>query len=890
MSNETEAEHRSYERAIEELLSHKKLSSATEELIEKEGLARKVKTSNDIVHLLANSVRTIKKKRNSDGSTKRVVADHKIGLFDFGTDRDYMDDGWWRKLLSFRSRTDQVIRRSRIADCWEVYKALKKEKVFKEIVKTILHWDYIAVMNTLWMTIICEKHQWFKRLKICGVFELEVFDACEALKVLNNVLKSVAYIEGWPIEIFCENASLSGFRNPPVPGFKLADEAEKLAGSGSATSIDMNTFNWMCRKHLTVSAIKDKKPTGLLEDIRDGAWATSGSSSVGKLSVLVDQEKVKIKCRKNMVPYMYTPEQLYDLCLTTEDQINTTITKSELGKVRLAVGGDLATYLKMNWLLKFLNRSYVRWKGIVLEETEPERQRRILSDQKWLKEGAWGLPFDFASFDHQATTEQIVAILSVLFERGRRNVPDGILAEYDLVVKNVLDGFDKSWLVDTESGRSYRVTGGLMSGLRVTSLIGNAWNLIVTEMVLDDLAKHGVKVKSKSILGDDASILFKSQKDGWAAYFGYRKLGILPGVGKFSVLYKRTEFLRQTIDQRDTIGYVARAVPLLSQRKPWSNEPWDPTDTPSTQLNTLKTISRRVRDTATAQIIWSVLLKKWLIGKESLTEIVLIPRHLGGLGLIWNESKNIRVSNPLRNTDVMDIKLRVLSPVVRNENDIKNAKARGCTLRPFAWSRYKLLDLASGNGIPAVTKALRNEWLSTVRRWMPKLVNVKRGDLKLGFDLLQNHLYRVGRYATNYPERFKLPLPMCKVWGSHKGAEAWVKETREMLRFSRETLTAMELFKRNKPAGWGMLRHLRGQGVDLTEGLTFISGGTIWSTPSLNDKIKYAADTLVASVLEETLRGSRQEKISLALTSTAFTFVTQRELQQSQWYRSLYMN
>ena len=202
----------------------------------------------------------------------------------------------------------------------------------------------------------------------------------------------------------------------------------------------------------------------------------------------------RVKARKNMVPDVVDLATLADEAVATDKQINVAFVKPELGKLRMAVSGDMLTYLKMAWVNRMLGGAYMAWPGNTSEEDFEQQTLRMLKMLQLCARG-FGLPYDYEGFDHQPTRKEIVTIVVRILYDARRNVPDDPRArsEFDSIASSIVMGFFNAKLevhVD-ESTRVFDVTGGLMSGLRLTTLIGNAWNTVMTGLMLKVLEGWG---------------------------------------------------------------------------------------------------------------------------------------------------------------------------------------------------------------------------------------------------------------------------------------------------------------------------------------------------------------------------------------------------------------
>jgi len=73
--------------------------------------------------------------------------------------------------------------------------------------------------------------------------------------------------------------------------------------------------------------------------------------------------------------------------------------------------------------------------------------------------------------------------------------------------------------------------------------------------------------------GDDSAIYVHNLATGAAMKLPYEAIGAKSGEGKFSLQNHQMELLCVWFNQRCR-GFPARAIPGLTQRKPWSSPPW----------------------------------------------------------------------------------------------------------------------------------------------------------------------------------------------------------------------------------------------------------------------------------------------------------------------------
>lgn len=537
------------------------------------------------------------------------------------------------KLLKPRSKSDLSIRRSRLRDFFQFHKRVAPSEL-KAFLTTGIRdsWDYIFVMNILAVTAVMS-WDWFHKFSETSAFDGNLSHFVRISKKVSDLIKTKGLRDSdW--SSYVEASVLSGYRNLPFPGFEPELETEKLANGGDPHNYFGFKFKDLVDEFLPMYATKDVKYRSFKDFVVSGEWSTSGASSIGRVEVEHLGNTESFKARKNFVPDVSNLDDIYQICLTWNKQENYSIIKSELGKVRMAVASDLPMYLQMTWINTLLGGSYNSWPGSTTDEDFTAQTLRL---NRMLRLAALsvGLPYDYAAFDHQPTLEELVAISDHILAFARTQVPFAGLPDFDHVSRNISESFYHSTLEWKQTGSVFPVTGGLMSGLRWTSLVGNAWNTVMTGLVLKLCTTLGVSVEdvNRFIRGDDSAIF----TPGWAKASlineCYNAVGVKAGVGKFSIREHAMEFLRVWYQDR-CIGYPMRAIPGLTQRKPWSNSPWSPTNVIKSIYDTIHILRRRVPERQKSiDALWKHLKTIWLRDHRLPCESLQTPIHYGGFGV-----------------------------------------------------------------------------------------------------------------------------------------------------------------------------------------------------------------------------------------------------------------
>lgn len=412
------------------------------------------------------------------------------------------------ELFPPRTKTDLALRRSRLLDWVKYFRRDKREKDLEKVLHSCkVGWDMIFVTNLLVATAVFGI-EWYDRWDGLGAFDSDLTHFIAVAKKVSDLAKTTGIDDPhWTYYVEC--SVMSGYRNPPFPGFDVLKEAQELAAGGEEHRYFGNAWDSLCQQFLPME-YHHVKYVPFKEWVSKAEWLTAGASSVGRLQLRTPEGKViNIKARKNMVADVVELSSLADDSLAFRGQSNFVIIKSELGKMRLAVAGDIYNYLKMTWITELLGGANYDWPGNTSEENF-EQQTNRLSRMLDLCAKSIGMPFDYKGFDHQPTTVELLGIVKHICKHAALNVPISEMDAYNDMVSGIVEGFNHATLGLKLDGHddTFRVTGGLMSGLRWTSIVGNAWNSVMTGLAMKLLEDWGIPTDQieRFIRGDDSAI------------------------------------------------------------------------------------------------------------------------------------------------------------------------------------------------------------------------------------------------------------------------------------------------------------------------------------------------------------------------------------------------
>lgn len=482
--------------------------------------------------------------------------------------------------------------------------------------------SYKALVNVvIWFSIVGDAV--FKRLWDLGLFVND-----KTLIKLGSELSSYVKRYGEESEVktsVAEINCLAGYMTEDE-SWDVDEECVKLAHGGTERQV-----GWMDRFNKQLSVLISRNPNicdrdkvSLEEYTKTGMWLTGGSASIGKVEYEYNGKVGHFKARKNMLLEIFTPEEIWQRVSNWGGSIECKpVVKNELGKIRLAIASNLESYIHESYLMFVYGHDYIHWDYITLDESLKQEYTRIYDTQALLSEGKVCLPWDFAAFDHQVRTGEIQAILLAMKARS----PISTHAIWDKVIAS----YSKATITDT-SGDRIPITGGLPSGQRITSLAGNVWNTIITTIAIEDASKaYGKLIIPKvGVKGDDTYIIVNHIREAYFIRLAYASLNAQGNNAKFSVRDTSYEFLRTSVYADKVVGWGNRAIPAITQRKPWGDEPWDPIYEVNVIADNIRNVGRRFKvvmlDVHLAnKIQWSKFTRqsyKWLE----------LPRRMGGLG------------------------------------------------------------------------------------------------------------------------------------------------------------------------------------------------------------------------------------------------------------------
>lgn len=528
-----------------------------------------------------------------------------------------------------RSSADLAVRRLRLKDIWPYL-----DRSQKNFILTLSHLDLMLVTNiSVW--IICFGVNKAKDLAKRGFFN-SLLDFVDRSTKLSSEIKRYDGSLDDTKQATCELNSLTGYLQNDIEPTDWKAKVKELATGGNEHGYE--GMNWEKAFSDSLSSVCPKRATPRFltfpEFIESGVWLTPGSSSIGHIEWSWGDKRGRFKARKNMLEQIYTTEELIEIVDEWSGRLESkAFTKDELSKRRIAVASNIESYLVESYILHNLGHMYKKWQYITLDENAKQNHERTSDVVLLLQQGKWALPFDFKNFDHQPNMQEILKMIN--YNQALITPTKGYEMEWKYYCNQMLKSYKNNTITFNKDGVSVseRMTGGLPSGVRWTSLLGNQWNAVVSNIArqlttrmlgYDPVLRLGVRGDDTYILADKAGelLLFR------LAYGALNTIGL---DSKFGISRNVCEFLRNEISVNGCRGWSNRSIPSITQRKPWNAGEITPGNDVITVADNIYTLSRRLQKDVS--VLHSANKNKWSRYTNQDPRWLHLPRHLGGFGI-----------------------------------------------------------------------------------------------------------------------------------------------------------------------------------------------------------------------------------------------------------------
>lgn len=497
-----------------------------------------------------------------------------------------------------RNRDEFNIRRVDYQDHIKIYSKIivNWSAVFREVlIRTTLIVPTLNILHLHCLLIISQDHIGLKHLYQLIRSGSSYSDILANFKAYSEAAKRQA--RGLSRNLI-ELHALNGYMTLPNPDYNMRAAVEELANAGSVEhqfenyswnrDFERSVFEMFPRENFNVRRLDDhydivqyrEVERRVLNNLRDfillGDWQLPGSANLGKVTYYVDDEPIVIKARKNMILDLFdNVDDLVDMCLNTVKQTSVTFPKNEFSKVRIVVGSDVLTTIKMKFLQQYFGIVVEELRGLSFRDTPDYFKRMVNSLRLHGDRGASMCSYDFKGFERQPTEFE----MQVIYKRYADFVPDA----HRNIVDNVLLGLQNHYLYYWDHNKKYELKqrAGVPSGIAWTTLLGGTWNIATfnTASAILGITPNDFRIAKgddsvianydnlKTVVLVAATLELKIQAN--PAIF---QLSAVDNDGHFHKRHNVAEFLRRSIATTNVTGYCNRSIVHLSEFKPWSRE------------------------------------------------------------------------------------------------------------------------------------------------------------------------------------------------------------------------------------------------------------------------------------------------------------------------------
>jgi hypothetical protein len=644
----------------------------------------------------------------------------------------------YEQIFKFRSGEERSITTIRITDILRVHKRANLSRFYG--------WSKVPTLNFLCYELACPDLTYI--VDLVTMFPEDV--ALEIAKELSLWTKNSGYNVVDPRVV--ELHTLFGYMVYGDFDFRKAALALAQADPPRHVLGDYELHQYIPHLFKELKADRPPKPLSFREYILTGQWIKAGSASVGYEEADVNGESVKIKVRKNLIPFIYSVDELLEMATTAPfEEINRAFVKPELAKKRIAVAGSLGSYLRWSYLLYCSGAFYAAPPTTVVDVNALQHLAVIWVIQALLKQpGMYGSSVDIDAYDNNIRDSETQAMSEVIFDKALGNVNhEDVIKVTEMCRVSIRNS--KLLITPPEDRRVttewVKVPHTVQSGIRPTSPFGN---MISTTIALILMALYNVVCFTT---GDDILIIGLKEEvlKATAAVQGMQ-FPVSPT--KFGIVANSGEFLRVAYSPGKASGYLPRALAGLSQRKPWNNDPPYLDYILERQLKVIDTLERRGGLRAELE---RVVLLAWSKRAKTSYLWAILPKPLGGLGYgRWGGkiplSRVERNQKPSIEAKLVHENRQLANQIVATKLEEFEVTLSEAEAQEF--TQKQLPQILLGDGIPAVVGAYRaNERRQKYPSTQWRLVALQ------GFEHLASRPYQIDiPYAMTKQELARLAL------------------------------------------------------------------------------------------------------------------------------------
>jgi len=268
--------------------------------------------------------------------------------------------------------------------------------------------------------------------------------------------------------------------------------------------------------------------------------------------------------------------------------------KVEAGKTRAIFACDTRSYFGFSYILNQVQKDWKN-KRVLLDPGKGGTlgiSRRIRGA---MSRPGINLMLDYDDFNSQHSTRS----MQIVFEEicSKYNAPPEYTAQ-------LVSSFEKTYIMDNQTGEARQVAGTLMSGHRGTTFVNSVLNAAYLRMGAGaSWFDHGISLHT----GDDVYVRASSLKECGDILDGVKRVGCRVNPTKQSIGYFNAEFLRCAYNQGDATGYICRSISSLVNGN-WTNDKsLGPLEALTTLIVSCRAVKNRGRTNSIGPLISSAV-------------------------------------------------------------------------------------------------------------------------------------------------------------------------------------------------------------------------------------------------------------------------------------------
>jgi hypothetical protein len=362
--------------------------------------------------------------------------------------------------------------------------------------------------------------------------------------------------------------------------------------------------------------------------------------------------------------------------------------------------------------------------------------------------------------DRQMTGGWVPKLTKILINEPCQKIDEKLSSIADLLIDNQIVRNPKNKRVTTVET--------LMSGLRQTTLMGLAFNVVKTQVSVNIIRLVASKLNDR--------------EQAYAYLIVKNAIGGRGAPHKQAVLLNKAEFLRERLTVRSIEAYSARVVPGLSQRKPWNSDPLDPLETLRTLVDTFMTITRRAKIKMSPVPAVQAFCAAYKVDPR----VMGLSREAGGLGV--GPLVQGKIVRPPANQ--VDVRVEIKNPWRLRRYDTILSKYGIVSSQPLLWVLQDVQNILINNRSSETFARLRP---ALKKHFLAKIIITGRASIvnstysSMVYDTMVLARYHIRQFAMSHLLEEDIQLALFDVSSRKRG---------DFLVLRREGQSVNEAFKR----------------------------------------------------------------------------------------------